>query len=1108
MVAIEEGYPAAIHSIRRLNDSSLAIPVSTRILGAGTGLFISGSLGSTTPVDVGYSGNPLSLVPFRPPQSPQAWMYVGDASRMRKIKVDGTNYQMGIAPPLQPPQAEFGVPAINSIDDFDAVGSWVPSGTAGALSVITRSSPIFLVTVVPDSLGYSYPPGGNAFGPGWVTAYVAQSALVNLRPGERLKVLQSGGGPTEEVVIQEVIPYPFNPSLFVHIAAIAYDNAPLNTGACTITLTTPPTATQANLGYAPEMDLPAGSNVSATRAPTTNPIGIRPNILMGLVNETVRVTSVSPNPDGTISVRCVTHLTHGPGELVQFNAAIRFYVANAYNSGTHVVTMNDNALQSTVSPGVGLISEVTPLNLSVFGGNVLPIQEDDIIHISFLIDNANSLIELRLVFDVSATGSPDFQHEYFFKSWSASDIQQALSSATTVQSARQSSFYSYIINKNLGYISTPIVRRGSAVVLPSSVDPATVTLQPGSNVPAATKLNPAGLSSWAELTCKVSDLTKVGSDATVTLAGVSGVRIYINVSASAVCAIDSLYITGAYGPDIGDVGVPYLYRYQPRSSFTGAKGYPSPPTRSGVEPHRQVIEVDCVQHPDPQVDWLDIYRWGGTLPQWTFVGSTPNSSVPVFMDEQSDLGIQSNPQLAFDNLQPFPTIDTPKKGFVNVAGTTVTWVSGDQFNTSWAQGTQININGIYYTSYMQPSSSKVVQIVENGGTQTNVPYSIAEATVLGQPLPSLWGPYSQGTALYLFACGDTRQPGVLFLTNGNDADSASDIYQIEITNPSEPLMNGCLYNEQSYVWSSDRMFFLYPSFGSGVVIQGGSLLPAQGTNLFVPLPVPNGKGLYARYAVCSGPKMWFRARDGIYETTGGEPQNITFAELGLLFPHGSEPGQPVTVGTFTIYPPDDTKLNSQRLSYYNSHLYFDYIDTQGNQTTLVANTSVQPYVWTKDDYLPQVLTHYGDEGSGTNALILGGADGTLWLASGLTDGTGLVIPFEARMPQMSELVGGFQHIREGYLGLIDSAQASLVINVDGVDNLVTLPSVSGNYARIYTPLPALKGRLFAWGLLGTSPFAMVQRDFQESMKTWGDDGAYTPINPFASPTRAMASKVT
>src|ERR1700733_965782 len=109
------GAAQSVHSIRRLND-----PIDgtfTRILGAGTSLYQSGS---TAAIDTGYSGNPLSLVPFRPPNSPQSWMYVADSARMRKVMVDGTNYQMGVAPPLQPPVVDPIYPAVEVIDELRA----------------------------------------------------------------------------------------------------------------------------------------------------------------------------------------------------------------------------------------------------------------------------------------------------------------------------------------------------------------------------------------------------------------------------------------------------------------------------------------------------------------------------------------------------------------------------------------------------------------------------------------------------------------------------------------------------------------------------------------------------------------------------------------------------------------------------------------------------------------------------------------------------------------------------------------------------------------------------------------------------------------------------
>lgn len=690
-----------VHSIRRLND-----PLSntfTRLVGAGGDLYLATS--PSSPIDTGYSGNPLAMVPFRPPNSPQSWMYIADGNRMRKVKVDGTNYQMGISPPLRPPSLFFAPPVVNSIDDFDTVGSWVPSGTAGALSTVSRYTGT-VESVVYDTIGYCpFVFGGAPVVTGW--ASISIGGLMpgfgagGVHAGMNVSIAQTGGGnPTEEFIIHEVIP-PMQTTIGT-ILSISYDDFPVQVGYCTIVLTRPPTTVRSRLGYTPEMDsTPVGATV--TRTPTADAIGVRPNSILNLdelnargVKEAVRVISVSINPDGTISFRCKTGFTHSTGEQINGVFTMRGYLKNFYDPTRFVNQLSDNAQQSTITQGVGLISEIKSLNLGIYANDNLPVQEDDTLHISFQIDNIASLVEFRLVIDVDAT-TTDFQHTYYFKSWSQSDIQQALQGNTTIQQARQASYSGQVINQDIGTLPSSRIFGSATVLPPTSVgNPAQASLVHGSNYPFATKINPAGLSSWAELTCKISDLTKVGSDASASLNNVGGIRIYVNVAADAVCAFDSLWIQGAYGPDIGDTGVPYLYRYQPRSSKTGAKGFPSPPTRAGIEVHRQAIEVDMTQHPDPQVDTLDVYRWGGTLPQWTFVGSVPNAvGTNEFVDLQSDTSLQSAPLLELDNLQPFPTIDLPRSGVVNVTGTTVNWASGDSFNPAWAQGAQININGIF-----------------------------------------------------------------------------------------------------------------------------------------------------------------------------------------------------------------------------------------------------------------------------------------------------------------------------------------------------------------------------------------------------------------------------
>lgn len=61
-----------------------------------------------------FSGNPLSMIPFRPNASPQPWLYIGDSVSMEKIRSDGTIYRVGVAEPQTAPQTKI-IPASDVI---------------------------------------------------------------------------------------------------------------------------------------------------------------------------------------------------------------------------------------------------------------------------------------------------------------------------------------------------------------------------------------------------------------------------------------------------------------------------------------------------------------------------------------------------------------------------------------------------------------------------------------------------------------------------------------------------------------------------------------------------------------------------------------------------------------------------------------------------------------------------------------------------------------------------------------------------------------------------------------------------------------------------------
>lgn len=64
------------------------------VSGAATSIYV-----NTTSVATGMSGNRLALVPFRPNASVEPWMYIGDSTKMVKVRRDGTAWNVGIAEP-------------------------------------------------------------------------------------------------------------------------------------------------------------------------------------------------------------------------------------------------------------------------------------------------------------------------------------------------------------------------------------------------------------------------------------------------------------------------------------------------------------------------------------------------------------------------------------------------------------------------------------------------------------------------------------------------------------------------------------------------------------------------------------------------------------------------------------------------------------------------------------------------------------------------------------------------------------------------------------------------------------------------------------------------
>ena len=399
---------------------------------------------------------------------------------------------------------------------------------------------------------------------------------------------------------------------------------------------------------------------------------------------------------------------------------------------------------------------------------------------------------------------------------------------------------------------------------------------------------------------------------------------------------------------------------------------------------------------DPQVDTIDVYRQTPGLDNFTYVLSVPNSS-PSFTDNASDLSLANNPILSYENYEPFPSIDLPRAGTCDVgANGAITWVSGDHFNVRWLPGTIVLIAGVAYILYNRPSSTTAMLVYTTSTTSTGfisfgypptgsgVTFQIAAPDLAAQTSPVIWGPTPDNAGSFYFGL-DPNNPGDLVWSLGNNFDSASGSNRLYVTSPSEILMNGTVTSELSTVFSTDRFWLIYPNFSDAVAAVTGTL--GQQWSL---VQSKSTRGLYMRYAIGAlGSLIGWRAKDGIFASQGGGPEQDISANIYNLFPHGGQAPVPVVIGGNTVYPPDDTKPNAQTIALVPGYIFYDYQDTTGTPRTLVYDWEAKG--WSVDAYNPTVNVHAWAIGD-VYQILTGCTDGTVRAldSTGTETGTAII----------------------------------------------------------------------------------------------------------------------
>lgn len=250
-------------------------------------------------------------------------------------------------------------------------------------------------------------------------------------------------------------------------------------------------------------------------------------------------------------------------------------------------------------------------------------------------------------------------------------------------------------------------------------------------------------------------------------------------------------------------------------------------------------------------------------------------------------------------------------------------------------------------------------------TDSYVPFTSEDSNgdeVLEVPLPHIWGPF---IGKYLFAIGDENRKGAVYWTNPGRPDTADPDNYLIVTSPAEPLVNGCVFNGQPFVFSRDDLYAL--DFG------GPNTLPQ-----FTSRQTMCGKGLIAPHALATGPLIYFVAQDGIYSTDGqGPAQPLT--ELTL---------RPIFDGIDTAFysAVDMNETANMRLSYVGNELHFFYTDTGGDDQHLVYHTLYERWKnYTSADPSRVYQFAYEDENQTSLRILYGCSCGSIFLEEGTTD---------------------------------------------------------------------------------------------------------------------------
>ena len=942
--------PAAPNAIVRMNDTSPNGPVAgyVRILSAAGVVYVNSS-----PVATGLSGAIPAVLPFEPDQSVQPWAYVGDSSQavtisatsqsctgMIKVRSDGLTRKTGIKEPQLSPQVGVNT---TSITEYLTLPATTPPWTnVGGVNAAYNYSGTDIQPPFPTII--ATPVAGST-----VTLTVTGSATVNgaaHAPGD--------AGPSSSTYPGAFITTP-------KIVVFAFTDANGNVLAQSTVVGAPPVV--GNVGAGATLTVPVGASQLQVGIDSSGGT-FASNAGSYLVQAVVSTTSVASTTAivGNISAYIWGDSPHsGP-------------VAN-------YIWKNPNDTGTGISRTIGTAQAQSSNNSLILGSNAGGVQDDPQ-------DGTGPVQWTTLNPDGSVAGvislfDPSLESEGY------QDFNCALVGSIFVPEG--GTYAITIVNKD-----QIIFGMGGGVSSDSGVYGGSF---------AQTETMASGLPiMWTSTPNGTGGAVTKTFNLTFPALGVypfeidwdywyhSGRQVQVKMAATPGAAVSVIPPL----PQGVRVNVQYWGKY--RASETGAQSNPGPASQVQQTP----VLANTVTMPfsdDPQADKVDYYRQDQGLANPTYVITGPNDGLgPVIngvqyntpvTDTLTDLGAAANQIMETDDFEPFPSIDTPKAGMVTIVDGVITWKSGDKFDLRWLPGTLVLIGSPSQNAYSlvaRPISN--TQIIIPGIPDTigdaggdGVPYNVAQPILAQQPIPSMWGPDVFG---YMHGCGDPNQPGAYLWTKANNPDSAPQTNRLLLSSPSEALMGGGVVNGISMVFSTLRAWLMYPNFADAQATTEGT-----SGNPWNPVPATVTRGLYIRNCLCviGGKEIAYRVSDGISITSGGAEKSLTDERLYNLFPHENFAPVPVTIGPYTVYPPNDAL--PQALTYQSGYIYFDYTGTDGNPHTLVLDGAAKG--WSVDVGGFPFTCHGVDYGPSVSDTVVGCSDGSVRVVGG-TAGPGSETP--------------------------------------------------------------------------------------------------------------------